>query len=66
MDKFNILDCTLRDGGYMNQWSFADTVISEIIGGLASAGLDFIEVGYLNNSIRKKNTTQFENTEVIS
>ena len=66
MDKFNILDCTLRDGGYMNQWSFADTVISEIIGGLASAGLDFIEVGYLNKSIKKKNTTQFENTEVIS
>lgn len=66
MDKFNILDCTLRDGGYINQWLFTDTAISKIVNGLALSGIDFIEVGYLNNKMRGKNTTQFENTKAIS
>lgn len=66
MDKYNILDCTLRDGGYINQWTFADTTIAEMISGLALAGIDFIEVGYLNQNGQGMHTTQFKNTEAIS
>ncbi len=59
MDKYNILDCTLRDGGYINKWKFHDEAISDIIERLINAGLDFVEVGYLNNAGAVCDTTQF-------
>lgn len=42
-----ILDCTLRDGGYVNSWKFGEKAIKNIISGLCSAEVDFIECGYL-------------------
>jgi len=65
MDKFNLLDCTLRDGGYINKWEFDDVVISEIISKLVDSGMDFVEVGYLNSSVNKRHTTQFNNIDKI-
>lgn len=66
MDKFNLLDCTLRDGGYINKWNFKDNEISTIIDGLIQAGLDFIEVGYINKMAPEKDYTQFSTIEKIS
>ena len=31
MNKINILDCTLRDGGYVNNWEFGRGNIEKII-----------------------------------
>lgn len=66
MDKFNILDCTLRDGGYVNKWDFWDDDISDIVKSMVDAGIDFIEVGYLNKDIHKNHTTQFDSVEKIT
>jgi 4-hydroxy 2-oxovalerate aldolase len=49
MEQFNLLDCTLRDGGYVVDWEFGESSIRAIIQGLVDAGLDYIEVGYLDN-----------------
>ncbi|MBD5456798.1 MAG: homocitrate synthase [Lachnospiraceae bacterium] len=65
MDKYNLLDCTLRDGGYINKWAYNDETISEIISSLIEAGIDFLEVGYLNTSGHAKNSTQFDSIERI-
>ncbi|MBD5529282.1 MAG: homocitrate synthase [Lachnospiraceae bacterium] len=65
MDKYNLLDCTLRDGGYINQWDFKDQAIVDMIRNLIEAGLDFIEVGYLNNQGKLGNSTQFTSIEKI-
>ena len=65
MDKYNLLDCTLRDGGYINQWEFNDQAIADMIRNLIEAGLDFIEVGYLNNQGKLGNSTQFTSIERI-
>lgn len=46
--KINLLDCTLRDGGYLNDWNFgADNIVS-VFERLVSAGVDIIEVGFLD------------------
>ncbi len=42
-----LLDCTLRDGGYVNNWEFGRQNIEDIIAALVSAGMDFIECGFL-------------------
>lgn len=47
--KISILDCTLRDGGYINDWNFTNTQILKIIDSLDTANIDTIECGYLND-----------------
>jgi len=49
MSKIKLLDCTLRDGGYINNWDFGESVIPKIIGGLSETGIDIIETGFLTN-----------------
>ena len=44
-----ILDCTLRDGGYVNDWNFSHSVITGTYKRLDAAGIDFIEVGFLDD-----------------
>lgn len=43
------LDCTLRDGGYINNWHFGHRNALNIIKKLESAGVDIIEVGFLDS-----------------
>ena len=47
-----IIDCTLRDGGYYNNWDFDIELIRKYINAVKSAGVDYIELGYRtkNNS----------------
>lgn len=49
MNTIKVLDCTLRDGGYCNQWEFGYENIGKIINGLIDADIDLIECGYLTN-----------------
>ncbi|SDP35304.1 aldolase catalytic domain-containing protein [Selenomonas ruminantium] len=48
-DKLHLLDCTLRDGGYVNDWNFGHHSITSIYKQLDSAGVDYIEVGFLDD-----------------
>lgn len=50
MAQFNLLDCTLRDGGYLNDWKFGHDNIVNIFERLVSAGVDIIEIGFINES----------------
>lgn len=43
--KLNILDCTLRDGGYYNEWDFEAEMVTEYLDSVAEAGLEFVELG---------------------
>jgi 4-hydroxy 2-oxovalerate aldolase len=47
--KLRLLDCTLRDGGHVNNWNFGETTIRQVIEGLSHAGIDIIELGLLKN-----------------
>ena len=44
-----LLDCTIRDGGYLNDWNFGRDNIISIFERLASSGVDVIEVGFLDD-----------------
>lgn len=48
MSNIKVLDCTLRDGGYVNNWNFGKKNISEIITQLLSSNVDVIECGFLS------------------
>ncbi len=44
--EIKILDCSIRDGGLINQWRFNDDFVRAIYAGLSSAGVDYMEIGY--------------------
>ncbi|ECW8955364.1 hypothetical protein F5R70_08035 [Campylobacter lari] len=65
MAEIKLLDCTLRDGGYINNWNFKDEDIKSILSLLSSANIDFIECGYLNKDININNKSIFNAIEKI-
>lgn len=48
MNQLKLLDCTLRDGGYVNDWEFGRNTLVNVFERVVSAGIDFIEVGFLD------------------
>ena len=48
-NEIKLLDCTLRDGGYLNDWEFGRSNIVNIFERLVSAGIDIIETGFLDD-----------------
>lgn len=49
MDKhIQLLDCTLRDGGYINDWEFGKGDILNIYERLVDSKLDIVEIGFID------------------
>ena len=66
MNKIDVLDCTLRDGGYINQWNFGKNNIVKIISGLVDSNIDIIECGYLTNkNSYNPDSTLFDSIQTI-
>ena len=49
MKKRYLLDCTLRDGGYVNDWEFGHDNLVNIFERLTASGVDVIEIGFLDD-----------------
>ena len=41
-----ILDCTLRDGGYYNNWDFSKELIEEYFQAMSAAKIEYVEIGF--------------------
>ncbi len=44
--EIKVLDCTIRDGGLMNNWYFSDEFVRAVYQALSAAGVDYMEFGY--------------------
>lgn len=66
MNSIKVLDVTLRDGGCVNDFCFGQTYMEKILKAQEAAGIDIIEMGYIDD---KKGTvsgrTQYINEQVI-
>lgn len=60
-----LLDCTLRDGGYINNWEFGLDNIKKSITELENAGVDIIELGFLKNESYQNDRTVFNSVNQI-
>jgi len=47
--EIKILDCTIRDGGLMNDHVFDDEVVKAVYTACVDAGIDYMEIGYKNS-----------------
>ncbi len=57
--KISILDCTLRDGGHVNDFNFGQSEIIKIIHGLSTSNVDIIELGFLKDNSCDVNKSLF-------
>ncbi|OGC09152.1 nucleoid-structuring protein H-NS [candidate division WOR-1 bacterium RIFOXYC2_FULL_37_10] len=48
-EKIKALDCTIRDGGLINNHQFDDRFVREVYKALSMAGIDYMEIGYKNS-----------------
>ena len=49
MNQIKLLDCTLRDGAYINNAEFGESTLAGLIKSLKTAHVDIIECGWLKN-----------------
>ena len=64
--KNNILDCTLRDGGYYNNWLFSNKLIREYIRFVEKNKINFVEIGFrFFDEIRTKGNTAYSDLSFI-
>jgi len=45
---FQILDCTLRDGGYYCKWDFDEQLVDQYLEAMVVASVDILEIGYVS------------------
>lgn len=60
-----VLDCTLRDGGYIVDWMFGENCIQSVTDNLSRAKIDFIECGFLKECEYNPNKTFFDSPERV-
>jgi 4-hydroxy 2-oxovalerate aldolase len=44
--EIKVMDCTVRDGGLMNNWQFSDDFVRAVYQACLKAGIDYMEIGY--------------------
>ena len=50
-----ILDCTLRDGGYINNWRFNKDFTENLSKLLSKSDVDLVEIGFINKTNNYRN-----------
>lgn len=67
MNKVHVLDCTLRDGGYCNEWKFGFDNVRKITNGLVDANVEIIECGFITNRVNyNPDVTKFTTVEEVA
>lgn len=48
-EQIKVMDCTIRDGGLMNNHQFDERFVREVYKAISASGIDYIEIGYKNS-----------------
>lgn len=66
MNKIHLLDCTLRDGGYINDWRFGAQTIRGFSRKIAQTGIEVFEVGFLKGDRYDPDRTVFPDVACVA
>ena len=65
--QFKLLDCTLRDGGYYNNWNFEKKLVNEYLRAINETNIQYIELGFRTLGKQKiKGNTAYTTDEFIN
>lgn len=60
-----VLDCTLRDGGYCNNWKFGYENKRKVISSLIEANVDIVECGILCKGFFSEDMSKYSNVDSV-
>lgn len=66
MGKIYLLDCTLRDGGYVNDWRFGEEIIKGFSKKIAQTGIEIYEIGFIKGDSYDPDKSVFPDTFSIT
>lgn len=66
MRKISLLDCTLRDGGYVNDWKFGEETIKGFGKKIAQTGIEIYEVGFIKGDSFDPNRSVFPDVASVA
>lgn len=66
MGEVYLLDCTLRDGGYVNDWAFGRECIQTFPDKLIEANIDIMELGFIRNESKNYDRSVFTSIEDLN
>lgn len=66
MSNIKILDCTLRDGGYVNNWHFGRKAIETMLFNLSKSNTDIVECGFLTNKTYDPDYSLYNSVEQLN
>lgn len=62
----HVLDCTLRDGGYVNDWRFGDAAAVGIVDLTTASGVEYSELAFVRNCAYEKDKMEFSDMSQIA
>lgn len=65
MGKISLLDCTLRDGGYVNDWMFGEDTIKGFCKKIIDTGIEILEVGFIKGDTYNPDRGVFPDVKTI-
>ena len=65
MKQISLLDCTLRDGGYVNDWHFGEKAIYHITKKMVLAGVEYFEIGFVRECDYQPDYSLFDGNESV-
>lgn len=65
MKQISLLDCTLRDGGYVNDWHFGEKAIYHITKKMVLAGVEYFEIGFVRECDYQPEYSLFDGNESV-
>lgn len=65
MQTIKLLDCTLRDGGYINNWEFGKDAIYDMTRRLEQTNIEILELGFIKDEPYDENRTVFNNIDQV-
>lgn len=63
--KVQIVDCTIRDGGYLLDKNSAPEFVKGIIKGIVDSGIDFVETGFLQTKVNGESIVYHNSKDVV-
>lgn len=63
--KVHLVDCTIRDGGYLFDKNTPQEFVKGVLQGLVDAGVDYIETGFLQSKVNGESIVYHDSKGVI-
>lgn len=66
MNTIKVLDVTLRDGGYVNNWEFGFDEAKSILETVYKSGVDYVEAGFIGEYVNEEGRVCFDTMDALS